>query len=205
MTQDAQPLRWVAPATGVAEANVSKPGSLSEAHAVVDFWRDAGPKAWFSKDPSFDRAFRSRFSDLHYAVARRERDHWLSDSYACLTLILLLDQFPRNAFRGTGHMYATDSLARCYARAAVNFKHVKHLEAALRPFVFLPFMHSENLEDQHYCVDLYRNYAPENLRHALEHCEIIERFGRFPHRNVQLGRASTPEEQRFLDDGGFAG
>jgi uncharacterized protein (DUF924 family) len=87
----------------------------------------------------------------------------------------------------------------------VNFKHVKHLEDALRPFVFLPFMHSECLDDQRYCIDLYRNYAPENLEYAREHCEIIERFGRFPHRNVQLGRATTQEEQQFLDNGGFAG
>ncbi|TAM90792.1 MAG: DUF924 family protein [Candidimonas sp.] len=205
MTQHTQPLRWVAPSSGAVDTDVAKPGSLSEARTVVNFWRDAGPKAWFAKNASFDAAFRAEFSDLHFAAARRERDHWLSDPYACLSLILLLDQFPRNAFRGTSHMYATDSLARCYARAAVNFKHVKHLEEVLRPFVFLPFMHSEDLTDQRYCVDLYRSYAPANLEYAMQHCKIIERFGRFPHRNAELGRATTPDEQQYLDGGGFSG
>jgi len=203
MTQNTQPLQWVAPSAG--QANALKPGSLSEARTVVDFWRDAGPKSWFSKSASFDQAVRTAFYELHFAAARRERDHWLSDPYACLSLILLLDQFPRNAFRATGHMYATDSLARCYARAAVHFKHVNHIEEALRQFVFMPFMHSENLDDQHYCVDLCRRHAPESLEYATEHCDIIQRFGRFPHRNVELGRATSPQEQRFLDEGGFAG
>jgi uncharacterized protein (DUF924 family) len=205
MTEEAQPLKWVAPADNASDANVLKPGSLSEACSLVDFWRDAGPATWFTKKPSFDQSLRARFIDLHYAAARRERDHWLSDPYACLSLILLLDQFPRNAFRNTAHMYATDSLARCYARAAVNFKHVKHIEEALRPFIFMPFMHSEDLDDQRYSVDLYRKHAPANLDYALEHCDIIERFGRFPHRNCMLGRSTTAKEQRFLDDGGFAG
>lgn len=205
MTEESQPLKWVAPANNTPDAGVLKPGSLSEAGTMVDFWRDAGPSTWFKKNLTFDQSLSSKFIDLHYAAARRERDHWLSDPYACLSLILLLDQFPRNAFRNTAHMYATDSLARCYARAAVNFKHVKHIEEALRPFIFMPFMHSECLEDQQYSVDLYRHHASANLEFALEHCDIIQRFGRFPHRNCTLGRSTTADEQRFLDDGGFAG
>src|SRR3546814_12496242 len=122
MTQDAQPLQWVAPADSPPNANVLKPGSLSEARTVVDFWRDAGSSAWFSKSPVFDQSFRVGFIDLHFAVARRERDHWLSDPYACLSLILLLDQFPRNALRDTGHMYAISEELRVGTEWCITVK-----------------------------------------------------------------------------------
>lgn len=176
-----------------------------EALALVDFWREAGASKWFMKDSDFDAEFNRRYADLHFIAARRQLEPWLDDPYASLALILLLDQFPRNAFRDTGHMFATDGLARRYARMALNLGHVQALPADLALFLCVPFIHSEALEDQQYGVALYRAHSPANLRHAVEHCDIIARFGRFPHRNALLGRESTEEEIRFLDDGGFSG
>ncbi|TCT08658.1 uncharacterized protein (DUF924 family) [Paralcaligenes ureilyticus] len=172
---------------------------------MVRFWRDAGPARWFRKDAGFDQSFRDAFFDLHFAAARREHDDWLSDPYAALALILLLDQFPRNVFRGSAHMYATDSLARFYARTAIASNAIAAIEDELKSFVCLPFMHSENIDDQRYALELYRRYSPGDIKYAQEHCEIVRRFGRFPHRNVALGRITTDEEQAFLDAGGFAG
>jgi uncharacterized protein (DUF924 family) len=176
-----------------------------QALAVVDFWREAGASKWFMKDSDFDAEFSRRFTDLHFEAARRRLESWLADPNASLALILLLDQFPRNAFRDTGHMFATDGLARHYARIALERGHVQHLPADLALFLCVPFIHSEALADQDYGVALYREHSPANLRHAVEHRDIIVQFGRFPHRNVLLGRESTQEEIRFLDQGGFAG
>ncbi|GAB2905270.1 DUF924 family protein [Paralcaligenes sp. KSB-10] len=192
-------------ATPSARTNGAHASAHAEANAVVSFWRNAGPASWFAKNDDFDQAFRTSFCDLHFAAARRECDRWLDDPYGNLALILLLDQFPRNAFRGSAHMYATDSLARAYARTAIDSNAIAAIEDTLKLFVCLPFVHSENIEDQHYALDLYERHSPDNLRHAQEHCEIVRRFGRFPHRNFQLGRASTPAEQAFLDSGGFSG
>lgn len=177
----------------------------SDAHEVVGFWRQAGAKLWFAKNIDFDNEFRQRFIELHFAAARRECEHWMSDPDAHLALILLLDQFPRNAFRATAHMYATDSLARFYARDMIDSGRIAEIEEALRLFVCVPFMHSEDLDDQRYSLELYRRHASAENRYAVEHCEIIERFGRFPHRNIHLGRLTTAEEQVFLDQGGFSG
>ncbi|MEO6986354.1 MAG: DUF924 family protein [Paralcaligenes sp.] len=172
---------------------------------MVRFWREAGSTRWFTKDTGFDQRFRDAFFDLHFSAARREHDHWQSDPCATLALILLLDQFPRNAFRGSAHMYATDSLARFYARAAMASNTIAAIEDGLKSFICLPFMHSESVDDQRYALELYRRYSPDDMKFAQEHCEIIRRFGRFPHRNAELGRSTTSEEQVFLDAGGFAG
>lgn len=183
-----------------------KPADTPEkANTVIEFWRNAGPEAWFEKNTAFDDDFRHRFLALHFAAARREHEDWSSSPYAGLALILLLDQFPRNAFRGTAHMYATDPLARHYARVLIESGFIDYLDAELKSFACLPFMHSENIDDQVYALDLYRKHAPADNRWAIEHHDIIQRFGRFPHRNAELARINTPEEQRFLDEGGFAG
>lgn len=176
-----------------------------EADAVIRFWREAGPKMWFAKDEAFDAEFYRRFADLHFAVARRQKDVWREDPYGSLALVLLLDQFPRNCFRGTAHMFATDALARYYAHEIIDSGKIEHIEKALRQFVYVPFMHSEALADQDYAVDLYTKFAPDDLKWAVEHRDIIQQFGRFPHRNASMGRDTTAEEQRFLDGGGFAG
>ncbi|MDP3619436.1 MAG: DUF924 family protein [Ramlibacter sp.] len=172
---------------------------------VIAFWRDAGPSRWYRKDEAFDRAFLDRFLMTHEAAAQGELDHWMAAPQGALALCILLDQFPRNAFRGNPRMFATDAKAREVARAALNSGFDEQAEAQLRQFFIMPFMHSEDLPDQELCVRLAKDLPTDTLRHALEHRDIIERFGRFPHRNAVLGRVTSPEEQRFLDEGGFGG
>jgi uncharacterized protein (DUF924 family) len=172
---------------------------------VVEFWRGAGPRMWFAKDAEFDRRFRERFLGLHEAAARGELDAWRASSEGVLALCLLLDQFPRNAFRGTPRMYATDELARELADRAIRANLDRALEPELRLFVYLPFAHSEKLEDQERSVQLAESLGEPNLSHARQHRDIVKRFGRFPHRNPILGRAMRPEEQKYLDEGGYRG
>jgi uncharacterized protein (DUF924 family) len=174
------------------------------AHEIVDFWKSAGPKRWYAKDFDFDNEFRHRFESAHFAAARREYEEWTKSATGSLALLLLLDQFPRNCFRGSGHAFATDSLARSIAYQAIAKGH--HLEFApdLRQFLLLPLMHSEALEDQDRLLELCRD-MPETLRYAEIHRDIIVKFGRFPHRNFALGRATTTEEEAFLAAGGFSG
>jgi len=119
--------------------------------------------------------------------------------------LILLDQFPRNAFRDTAHMFATDPLARLYARRMLDTGFIYQLEAPLRVFAFLPFTHSENLADQELSLRLYREHAADSQKWGIEHLDIIRNFGRFPHRNKCLARQTTAAEQAYLDGGGFAG
>ena len=172
---------------------------------VVSFWRAAGPDLWFAKEEGFDRLFRERFLDLHEAAARGDLDRWAETPEGSLALILLLDQFPRNAFRNSPRMYRTDPLARAVARSAVERGHDIRVERALRPFVYLPFGHSESLADQNLSVTMAERMGGIEVGHARRHRDIIRRFGRFPHRNPIVGRETTPEERRYLDEGGFAG
>ncbi|HSV46069.1 MAG TPA: DUF924 family protein [Ramlibacter sp.] len=172
---------------------------------VVAFWRAAGPDRWFRKDQAFDTQFRERFLAAHEAAARGEHGDWAQDADGALALLILLDQFPRNAFRGSARMFATDAQARAVAVAALAAGHDQQVAPELRNFFYLPFSHSEALADQDRAVTLARALDSDTLRWAILHREIIERFGRFPHRNAVLGRSTTPEEQRFLDEGGFAG
>lgn len=177
-----------------------------QALEVRDFWIEAGSRGqWFAKDPVFDAAFRARFLDLHMAVAARRHDAWSASAPGALALLLLTDQFPRNAFRGTGHMYATDPLARHYARAALAAGRMEEVAPELRLFFCLPFAHSEELADQDLSVALNTCLGAPWQEHAEGHRDIIMRFGRFPHRNPMLGRDTTPEEAHFLATGGFAG
>ncbi len=183
-----------------------EPAALpADAAAVIAFWRDAGPSRWFFKDEAFDRRFRERFHDLHFAAAARRCDHWAATAEGALALLILLDQYPRNAFRGTGHMYATDPLARRFARQAVAAGQHLQVDTALRLFFCLPFAHSEDLADQHESVRLNVGLGEEARHHAEGHRDVVQRFGRFPHRNAMLGRDTTPEEAQFLQEGGFAG
>lgn len=179
--------------------------TLAEAAGVVAFWREAGPARWFQKDEAFDREFRARFLDLHVAAAARRCDDWLDTAEGALALLLLLDQYPRNAFRGTARMYATDALAREHARRTLAAGFFEQIEPGLRLFVCLPFAHSEDLADQDLSVELNAGLGPDALSHAQGHRDIVRRFGRFPHRNPLLGRDTTPDEAVFLCEGGFAG
>lgn len=172
---------------------------------VIQFWADAGPAAWFAKNEVFDAEFRERFLGTHMAAARRELDHWADTPRGTLALLILLDQFPRNAFRGTGHMFATDSLALHFARLAKERHFIEAIDASLRAFMILPFEHSESLDDQHIAVALCEPLGGSTFDFAVLHREIIQRFGRFPHRNAALGRISTQAELDYLASGGFKG
>ena len=172
---------------------------------VLAFWRAAGPKRWFEKDAAFDDDIRRRFLKLHEAAAGGKLTDWEASAEGALALLILLDQFPRNMFRGQTRAFASDSLARAIAsRAILNGFDGAFLD--LRGFFYLPFMHSEDLADQERAIAFYRAHNDaDGLKWAERHADIIRRFGRFPHRNAVLGRVSTPQEQEFLDGGGFAG
>jgi uncharacterized protein (DUF924 family) len=172
---------------------------------VVRFWSDAGPQRWFKRDDAFDAEFRGRFLPAHEAAAAGELAGWQDTADGALALVLLLDQFPRNAFRGSARVYATDEQARKVADAAVRAGFDQQVPKQLRQFFYLPFMHSEDLADLERCVRLNEAVGGEPLRYARHHRDIVARFGRFPHRNALLGRPSTPEEERFLAEGGFSG
>lgn len=172
---------------------------------VVRFWTEAGPERWFAKDPAFDRRFRQRFAEAHQAAAAGRLAGWLSTAEGALALILLLDQYPRNSFRGQARMYATDAAAYEAAEQALRAGHDRACEPELRMFFYLPFAHSERLADQERSVILCRALGPEMEARAEHHRDIVARFGRFPHRNAILGRDSRAEEAAWLADGGFAG
>ncbi len=172
---------------------------------IVAFWRAAEPH-WFSKDAAFDRRFHDTYLAAHEAAAAGRLDAWASDADGALALLVLLDQFPRNSFRDTPRMYATDPQALAIAKRAI----ADGLDLAVTPplnlFFYLPLSHAETLADQQQAVRLNEDRLPaEFARHAREHRDIVERFGRFPHRNAILGRTSTDEEKAFLAAGGFKG
>ena len=170
---------------------------------VVAFWRQAGMQAWFRGGEDFDRQCEEGFLQAHLLAARGRCAHWLDTPEGALGLLLLLDQIPRNVFRGSGHAYATDGLARRYAARAPEAGHDAAYEPMLRGFFYLPFEHSEDPADQQRSVDLFAALGVETYaRYAIEHREVIARFGRFPHRNHALGRQNTPDEQAWLDAGG---
>ena len=173
---------------------------------VVAFWRDAGREKWFARDDAFDAGFRARFLDAHHAAARRELEGWVESAEGALALLVLLDQFPRNCFRGSAHSYATDGLARHYAQRAVAAGFDRRVEPALRFFFYMPYEHSEAPEDQKKSLRLFAALGDADyLKYAQLHADIIDRFGRFPHRNAALGRESTREEIDYLAGGGFSG
>ena len=176
-----------------------------EAQKVVAFWSEAGPALWFAKDAQFDARFRERFLRDHEAAARGELMQWQATPEGALALVILLDQFPRNAFRGTSRMYDTDAMARKVANTAFAAGYDQKLPRELQKFFVLPFAHSEDLADQERSVALARRIGPDDLAHAKHHRDIVRRFGRFPHRNRLLGRTTTKDEQAFLDSGGFSG
>lgn len=194
-----------APSSAPSSVSPSAPAPLPTAGEVVDFWRAAGPAAWFARNEAFDTDFRERFHAAHMAAARGELQHWLEDPVGGLALLVLLDQYPRNAFRGTAHMFATDPLARACARRLLEAGFDRRIEPALRQFCYLPFEHSEDPADQELSERLAATLDAQYQRYAALHADIVRRFGRFPHRNQALARATTDEEARFLAEGGFAG
>jgi uncharacterized protein (DUF924 family) len=173
--------------------------------AILAFWRDAGPGRWYAPDAAFDAEVRRRFLGLWQQAAAGELSSWETSDDGALALVIVLDQFPRNMFRGDARTYASDALAREVAHRAIECGVDARIDGALREFLYLPFMHSEHLADQLRCIELERAAGHiESLKWAEHHAEIIRRFGRFPHRNRLLGRETTPDEQAFLNEGGFS-
>ena len=170
---------------------------------IVRFWLESGPAKWFAKDATFDNELCRRYRRNHCSAARREYEHLLATPNGALALILLLDQLPRNIFRDSPHAFATDPLAREYARRALDAGFDTQVDPALRVFFYLPFEHSEDIADQDRSVALCAALGNANyLKYAEAHRDVIRRFGRFPHRNRPLARTNTPEEQAWLDAGG---
>ena len=175
--------------------------SLEIAAGVVAFWEAAGPERWFAKSDDFDAKIRARYLPLVERAAAGELDDWVEEREGALALLLLLDQFPRNLYRGSAQAFAADAHARRIADAAIAAGFDIAYEKPLRAFFYLPFMHSETLADQERCVALAAERGQTSTRdYAILHRDIIARFGRFPHRNATLGRESTPDELAFLAD-----
>jgi uncharacterized protein (DUF924 family) len=173
---------------------------------VLAFWREAGKDKWYTKDEAFDAEVRRRFLGLWQQAAAGDLASWEAADDGALALVIALDQFPRNMFRGDARTFSTDGKALEVASRAIARGADKRIDLGLVEFLYMPFMHSERLADQERCIALFQNGGrPDNVRFAEIHADIIRRFGRFPHRNELLGRATTAEEQAFLDAGGFAG
>lgn len=180
--------------------------TVADPQSVVAFWRAAGPGRWFLSDPAFDRLVGLRLGQAHEAAAQGDLDGWLDGPTGALALVILLDQAPRNLFRKTWRAFATDRQARHVADVARVMGWDQRVPRHLRSFLYLPYEHSEELADQHLSCALFAamNDA-DGLKWAEIHRDIIEEFGRFPHRNPYLGRQTTEQEARFMREGGFNG
>ncbi len=186
-------------------------GKTPVADGILHFWfqGEAADRRWFAKDEAFDAEVRSRYGELIEEGIAGRLSGWKACAGDCLALIVLLDQLPRNAWRGSPRAFAGDAVALEAAREAIALGHDGAMCPAEKMFAYLPFEHSESLADQELACELMRSLEgfPETAdayRYALAHRGIIERFGRFPHRNAILGRASTPEELAFLREPGSA-
>ena len=173
---------------------------------IVAFWRSAGPERWFKKDDAFDIEIRTRFLTTWQDGAAGRLSGWEATDDGTLGLIIVLDQFPRNMFRGEARAFASDAPALATAKRAIERGVDQRVDMELRQFIYMPLMHAESIADQDRCVTLFETLGNENnLKFARIHADIIRRFGRFPHRNGVLGRDTTRDEQDFLDSGGFSG
>jgi uncharacterized protein (DUF924 family) len=176
----------------------------TNAQNVIDFWFiETVPELWFKSSAAFDEAICSRFARVYEMARSGELKDWRDYAQGCLALCLILDQFPRNMFRGQAKAFATDNHALEVSNHALEQGYDKQLPAAQKSFLYMPFMHSENLADQARSVALFetlKNDNPAGYEHALRHQREIEMFGRFPYRNDALGRKTTDEEQHYLDN-----
>jgi uncharacterized protein (DUF924 family) len=184
--------------------------AAKHADEILSFWFGKLPASqfrdkWFKKNDQFDTEIKARYFSTYEKAAKGELESWSTQPEECLALVILLDQFPRNMFRHTERAFATDKLALKYAKSAVAQGFDHRVGSIERMFFYLPFEHSENLADQNEAVNLFaaltaaRPEVKTTLDYAIEHREIIQKFGRFPHRNKILNRASTPEELKFLE------
>jgi uncharacterized protein (DUF924 family) len=168
---------------------------------ILDFWfSEEVRNLWFKSTPEFDALLRDRYRDIWEQARRGELDHWLQNAAGCLALVIILDQFPLNMFRGQALAYSTEAQSRNVARTAIQQNFDRLLDAEQRAFLYMPFMHSEELADQRRSLELFAQPGLEsNLRFARHHHDLIEKFGRFPHRNEALGRDSSAAEIDYLN------
>ena len=171
---------------------------------ILKFWfEEIEPPQWWKKDENLDRLIIERFSDIHHRATLCELFEWRKDAHGRLAEVIVLDQFSRNMFRGSPLSFAHDALALALAQEAISVGADKSLNQAERSFLYMPFMHSESLKIHEIAVELFRkNGNSNNLDFEFRHKAIIERFGRYPHRNDILGRVSTEEEIEFLQQPG---
>ena len=178
---------------------------LASAEEIVRFWREVGPERWFSRDDAADVLCRERFLETYEAAARGDLPEWELEPEGALALLILLDQMPRNMFRGTRRAWATDAPAVLMAERAIDKGFDRQVAPDMRRFFYLPFMHAEDLAAQERSVTLNADLGGDSAEYARHHRDIVARFGRFPHRNAVLGRESTPEESAFLEQDAFRG
>lgn len=172
---------------------------------VLDFWWRAGSAKWFARSDAFDEQIRSRFLASIEAAQQGQLDEWRQTPHGALALILLLDQFTRNVFRGDIRAFEADAKALSIAEHAIAERFDKAFPKEARVFFYLPFEHAEDIVAQETSVDLCQKLGDQQYYlYALIHMDVIRRFGRFPHRNDVLGRETTPREKAFLDEGGFS-
>lgn len=184
---------------------------MSQVTAILDFWfgdpnqpgYSQPQQFWFNNTPEFDQEIRIKFLEDYQQAANGELNDWINAPLSCLALILLLDQFPRNMFRNTPQAFANDREALSAAKHAISQGYDRDLLPVQRWFIYLPFEHSENLEEQNTSIKLFQQLSNDlvakgAIDYALRHKQVIEKFGRFPHRNQILGRKSTPSEEEFL-------
>ena len=175
---------------------------------ILNFWlNEVGQKGWYDSSDTLDATIRDRFLDLWMAGVEGRLDNWVVTSRGALALLILLDQFPRNMFRGTESAFRSDPRALCLAKRAIAMGHDRQTPEPQRQFFYLPLMHSEVLPDQERCVRLIMlgmpEHGPDNLPHAVKHREVIRKFGRFPSRNAALGRTDSAAEQAYRAAGGY--
>ncbi len=174
---------------------------------IITFWMEAGPEKWFKKDAAFDQTIAARFgSTVDQALAGGLND-WSETPSGLLALVLVLDQFPRNIWREDARAFSCDEKALEVAERAVGNGQDMLVPPDQRQWVYMPYMHSESLAVQEQGLVYFKGRLDDarTYEFAVLHRDIIERFGRFPHRNILLGRDSTPEEMAYLDEGGFQG
>lgn len=180
--------------------------SIENAMTIIDFWKGAGASAWFRKNGVFDQDIRQRFGQLVEDAGDGRLEDWLDEPQTCLAYILLLDQFTRNIFRQNARAFEHDDKALNAAKIAIENNYIASVDIELQSFFIMPFMHSEHLDDQLRCIELMKIYSSEDsVKFAVIHYDLIEKFGRFPHRNEVLGRKSSALELEFLAGDGFKG
>jgi uncharacterized protein (DUF924 family) len=171
---------------------------------ILDFWfSELEPKQWFMKDPALDETIKQKFESTYHEIVAGEHKAWEDSAEGCLAMILVLDQFSRNMFRDEAQAFAADNKALAVAQLAVKKAFDKALDPKQRTFVYMPYMHSEDPAVHEVVVDIFTAHGNAmSLDYEMKHKAIIDRFGRYPHRNKILGRTSTPEELDFLNQPG---